>query len=62
MLKIDKLDFIFEEFVVSTNKNLYVIYTATIKHLKIGYESDVIAVAMATMAFQYGGYLSFKLI
>ena len=31
------------------------------KHLKIGEKSDVIIVAMATMTFQYGGYLSFKL-
>ena len=31
------------------------------KHVKIGKKSDVIAVSMATMTFQYGGYLSFKL-
>ena len=30
------------------------------KHRKIGEKSDVIAVSMATMTFQYGGYLSFK--
>ena len=47
--------------VFSGNKNLYVIYTATMKHLKIGEKSDVIAVSMATMTFQYGGYLSFKI-
>ena len=31
------------------------------EHLKIGEKSDVIAASMATMMFQYGGYLSFKL-
>ena len=31
------------------------------KHLKIGKKSDVVAVSMATVTFQYGGYLSFKL-
>ena len=31
------------------------------EHLKIGEKSDVIAVSMATMTFQYGGYLSLKL-
>ena len=61
MLKMDKLDLIFEEMVFCRNKNLCVIYTATMKHLKIGEKSDIIAIAMATMAFQYGGYLSFKL-
>ena len=30
------------------------------KHTKIDKKSDVIAVSMATMTFQYGGYLSFK--
>ena len=58
MLKMDKLDLIFEEMVFSRNKNLYVIYTATMKHLKIGEKSDVIAVSMATLKFQYGGYLN----
>ena len=29
-------------------------YAATIKHLKIGEESDVITVVMAAMTFQYG--------
>ena len=28
------------------------------EHPKIGEKSDVIAVSMATMTFQYGGYLS----
>ena len=36
MLKMDKLDLIFEEIVFSRNKNLYVIYTATMEHFKIG--------------------------
>ena len=31
------------------------------KHLKIGEKSDVIALSMATMTYQYSGYLSFKL-
>ena len=57
----DKLDLIFEEMVFCRNKNLYVIYTATMKHLKIGEKTDVIAVSIATMMFQYGGHLSFKL-
>ena len=60
MLKMDKLDLIFEEMVFFRNKNLYAIYTATMEHLKIGEKSDVIGVSMATMTFQYGGYLSFK--
>ena len=42
------------------NKNLYVMYTATMKYLKIG-EKSVIVVSVATMTFQYGGYLIFKL-
>ena len=62
MLSMDQLDLIFEQMVFSRNKNLYVIYTATITHLKIGEKIDVIAVSMATMTFQYGGYLSFKLL
>ena len=61
MLKMDKLDLIFEEMVFCRNKNLYVIYTVTTKHLKIGEKSDVIAVSMATMTFQYGEDLNFKL-
>ena len=61
MLKMDKLDLIFEEIVFCRNKNFNVTYTATMKHLKIGKKSDVIAVLMATMTFQFGGYLSFKL-
>ena len=32
------------------------------KHFKIGEKSDVITVFMATMTFQYGRYLSLKLI
>ena len=56
-----KLDLIFEEVVFCRNENFCVMYTATMKHLKIGEKSDVIAVSMATMAFQYGVYLSFKL-
>ena len=36
-------------------------YTAIMKHLKIGEKSDVISFSMATMTFQYGGYLSFQL-
>ena len=31
------------------------------KYLKIGKKSYVISVSMATMTFQYDGYLSFKL-
>ena len=62
MLKMDKLDLIFEEMVFCRNKNLYVIYTATMKHIKIGEKSDVIAVSMATMTLQYGRYLSLKLL
>ena len=61
MLKMDKLDLIFEKMVFYRNKNLFVIYTATMKHLKIGKKSDVVAVSMATVMFQYGRYLSFKL-
>ena len=62
MLRMDKLDLIFEVMVFSTNKKLHVIYTATMEHLKIGYLiSYVIAVSMATMTSQYGGYLGFKL-
>ena len=58
----DKLDLVFEEMVFSRNKNLYVIYTATVKQLKIGEKSDVIAVSMAAVAFQCGGCLSLKLL
>ena len=50
----DKLDLIFEEMVLPRNKTLHVIYTVTIKHLKIGEKSDFNAVSMATMTFQYG--------
>ena len=60
ILKIDKSDPIPEEMAICRNKNLHVTYTATMKHLKIGGKSDVMAVSMATMTFQYGGYLSFK--
>ena len=31
------------------------------EHLKIGEKSDVITASMAAVTFQYGGYLSFKL-
>ena len=34
----------------------------TIEHLKNSLISDAIAVAMATMTFQYAGYFRFKLI
>ena len=61
MLKTDKLDLIFEGMVLSGNKNLYVMYTATMKHLKIGEKSDVIAVSLATMTSQYDRCLSLKL-
>ena len=57
----DKLELIFEEMVFSRNKNLNVKYMATMEHPKIGEKSDVTAVSMAAMTFQYGGYLSFKL-
>ena len=61
MLKIDKLDLIFEEMEFFRNENLYVIYTTTMEHLKIGEKNDVITVSMATVTFQYGGYLGLKL-
>ena len=61
MLKMDKLGLIFEEMVFPKKQTLCVVYTATIKHPKNGLKSDVITVAMATMTFQYGGYLRFKL-
>ena len=51
MLRMDKLDLIFEKMVFSRNKSSYVIYAATMKHLKIGEKSDVIAVSMATRGF-----------
>ena len=57
----NKLDLIFEELIFSRNKNLNVICTATMKYPKIRQKTDVIAVSMATMTFQYGAYLSFKL-
>ena len=47
MLKMDKLD----KWYFCKNKNLCVMYTATMKHLKIGKKSDVIAVSMAIMTF-----------
>ena len=62
MLKMDQSDLIFEDMVFYKNKNLYVTFTATMKHPKIGKKSDVITVSMATMTFQYGGYLSFELL
>ena len=57
----DKLDLIFDEMICCRDKKLFVTCVATMKHLKIGEKSDVIAVSMATLMFQYGGYLSFKL-
>ena len=36
-------------------------YAEEQSELKIGYESDVIIVAMATMAIQYGRYFGFYL-
>ena len=60
MLKKEKLGLIFEDMVFSRNKNLYSIYKATMKHLKIGEKSDVIVVSMATIIFQYDGYISFR--
>ena len=56
----ENFDLIFEEMVFSRDKNLYLIYTATMKHLKIDEKSDVIAVVMTTVTFQYNGYLKFK--
>ena len=62
MLKMDKLGLMFEEMVFPKKQTLRVIYTTTTKHLKNGLISDVVAVAMATMMVQYGGYLWFKLV
>ena len=62
MLNTDTLDLIVEEMVFPGNQTLYAIYTVTIEHLKNGLIRDVIAVAMATTTFQYGGYLRIKLI
>ena len=43
------------------NQTLYLTYIATVETLKNSLKSDVITFAMATMTFQYGGYLrSFK--
>ena len=61
MLKMEKLDLIFKEMIFSGNKNLYAIYTATMKQIKIGEKSDVSYVTMTTMTFQYSGFLSFTL-
>ena len=39
---------------LSTNRNMYTIYAATIKNFKIGHKSDVTTVAMVTLAiFKY---------
>ena len=57
----DKLDLNFEEMVFPRNQTLCVIYKAATKHLENGLKRDVIAVAMATMTFQNGGYRRFKL-
>ena len=54
----DKLDLIFEKLVLSTNKILYVIYAASMEHLKICEKSDVIAVFIATVTFQYKTWVS----
>ena len=56
MLKMRKLDHLFEEMMLFTNRNLYIIYTATIKQSK----SDVTTVAMATMTIQDGRYFCFE--
>jgi hypothetical protein len=56
-----KLDHLFEEMMLFTNRNLYIIYTtATIKQSKIGQKSDVTSVAMATMTIQDGRYFDFE--
>ena len=60
MLKMRKLDHLFEEMMLFTNRNLYIIYTATIKQSKIGQKSDVTTVAMATMTIQDGRYFCFE--
>ena len=62
MLKMDKLmDLIFEEMVLPGNRTLCVIYMATTRHLKDGLKCVVVAVAVATVTFQCGGYSKFKL-
>jgi hypothetical protein len=60
MLKMRKLDHLFEEMMLFTNRNLCIIYTATIKQSKIGQKSDVTTVAMATMTIQDGRYFGFE--
>ena len=60
MLKMRKLNHLFEEMMLFTNRNLYIIYTATIKQSKIGQKSDVTTVAMATMTIQDGRYFGFE--
>jgi hypothetical protein len=55
-----KLDHLFEEMMLFTNRNLYIIYTATIKQSKIGQKSDVTTDAMATMTIQDGRYFDFE--
>ena len=55
------MDLIFEEMVLPRNQTLCVIYMATTKHLKNGLKCVVIAVAVAAVTFQCGGYSSFKL-
>ena len=54
MLKMHKLDQVFEEMLFARNQKLYTICTATIKQLGIGHKSDVTTVAMATMTIQDG--------
>ena len=58
MLKMRKLDHLFEEMMLFTNRNLYIIYIATIKQSKIGQKSDVTTVAMATMTFKMADILT----
>ena len=60
MLKMRKLDHLFEEMMLFTNRNLYIIYTAATKQSKIGQKSDVTTVAMAKMTIQDGRYFGFE--
>ena len=55
----DKLGLILQEMVFLQNENLYGL---TMKHPSIGKKSDVIAVSMATMTFQHGAHISFKVL
>jgi hypothetical protein len=60
MLKMRKPDHLFEEMMLFTNLNLYIIYTATMKQSNIGQKSDVTTVATATMTIQDGRYFGFE--